>query len=100
MVSNSMLFGRLSLSLALTCGFGLFSAGCLSNKNDEVSAEAAPPPSTYSIALPGYVGTAAAPAPIVAYNMFMGSVDIMDQKRASTAVKRKEKHLSTCIFYH
>ena len=39
-----------------------------------------------------------APAPIVAYNMFMGSVDIMDQKRASTAVKRKEKHLSTCIF--
>ena len=39
-----------------------------------------------------------APAPIVAYNMFMGSVDIMDQKRASTAVKRKEKHLSTSIF--
>lgn len=39
-----------------------------------------------------------APAPIVAYNMFMGSVDIMDQKRASTSVKRKEKHLSTCIF--
>ena len=28
----------------------------------------------------------------------MGSVDILDQKRASTAVKRKEKNLSTCIF--
>ena len=62
MVSNPMVFGRLSLSVALTCGFGLFSAGCLSKKNDEVSAEVAPPPSTYSIAPTGYVGTAAAPA--------------------------------------
>ena len=65
MVSTPMFSGRLSLSVALTCGFGLFSAGCLSKKNDEVSAEAAPPPSTYSIALPGYVGTAAAPAAAV-----------------------------------
>ena len=62
MVSNPMILGRLSLSLVLTCGFGLFSAGCLSKKNDEVSAEAAPPPSMYSIAATGYVGTAAAAA--------------------------------------
>ena len=38
------------------------------------------------------------PAPIVAYNMFMGSVDIIDQKNQSTSAKRKEKHLSTDIF--
>ena len=42
--------------------------------------------------------TVMVPAPIVAYNMFMGSVDIMDQKRECTSVKRKEKHLSTDIF--
>ena len=38
------------------------------------------------------------PAPIVAYNMFMGSVDIMDQKNQCTSAKRREKHLSTDIF--
>ena len=41
--------------------------------------------------------TVMVPAPIVAYNMFMGSVDIMDQKRECASVKRKEKHLSTDI---
>lgn len=68
-----MFSGRMSLSLALTCGFGLFSAGCLSKKNDEVSAEAAPPPSTYSIAHAGYVGTAAAPAPAVSRTSFQAA---------------------------
>ena len=38
------------------------------------------------------------PATIVAYNMFTCSVEIMDQKRESTSVKRKEKHLSTYFF--
>ena len=38
------------------------------------------------------------PAPVVAYNMFMGSVDIMDQKREATYKKRREKQLSTKIF--
>ena len=38
------------------------------------------------------------PAPIVAYNMFMGSVDIMDQKNQSISAKSKERHLSTDIF--
>ena len=40
------------------------------------------------------------PAPVVTYNMFMGSVDIMDQKREATYKKRREKQLSTNIFNH
>jgi len=62
MISNPMCSGRLCLNFALTCWFGLFSAGCLSKKNDEVSAEVAPPPSAYPIAPTGYGGTAADPA--------------------------------------
>lgn len=73
MVSTPMFSGRLSLSVALTCGFGLFSAGCLSKKNDEVSAEVAPPPSAYSIAPTGYVGTAAAPAPAAVRTSFQAA---------------------------
>ena len=58
-----MFSGRLCLSLALTCGFGLFSVGCLSKKNEEVSAEAAPPPSAYPSDPVGYGDTTGAPAP-------------------------------------
>jgi len=58
-----MFSGRLSLSLALTCGFGLFSVGCLSKRNEQVSAEAAPPPAAYPADPSGYGGVARAQAP-------------------------------------
>ena len=38
------------------------------------------------------------PAPIVAYNMFMNSVDIMDQRRSTNPTRRNEKRLSMTIF--
>lgn len=33
------------------------------------------------------------PSPIVAYNVFMNSVDIMDQRRSSTKTQSREKHM-------
>lgn len=39
-----------------------------------------------------------APAPIVAYNTFMNSVDILDQQRSTNAAERNEKRLSMSIF--
>ena len=38
------------------------------------------------------------PAPIVAYNMFMNSVDIMDQRRSTNPTRRNEKRLSMTMF--
>lgn len=38
------------------------------------------------------------PAPIVAYNMFMNSVDIMDQIRSTNPTRRNEKRLSMTMF--
>ena len=38
------------------------------------------------------------PAPIVAYNIYMNSVDRMDQKRSTNPTRRKEKRLPMTIF--
>jgi hypothetical protein len=39
-----------------------------------------------------------APAPIVAYNLFMNAVDRMDQRRQPLACQRREKRVSMSIF--
>jgi hypothetical protein len=38
------------------------------------------------------------PAPIVAYNMFMNSVDRLDQYRSTNPTQRKERRLQMTIF--
>ena len=38
------------------------------------------------------------PAPIVAYNVYMNSVDILDQRRSTNAAQRNEKRLNMSIF--
>ena len=38
------------------------------------------------------------PAPIVAYNMFMNSVDIIDQRRSTNPTRRNEKKLGMTMF--
>ena len=38
------------------------------------------------------------PAPIVAYNMFMNSVDIMDQRQSMNKMQQKEKRLNMTMF--
>ena len=38
------------------------------------------------------------PSPIVAYNLFMNSVDRMDQKRSALPCKRKEQRLEMSVF--
>ena len=40
------------------------------------------------------------PAPIVAYNQSMNSVDCMDQRRAVNPTRRYEKRLHISIFMH
>ena len=38
------------------------------------------------------------PAPIVAYNVYMNSVDILDQRRSTNAAQRNEKRLNMSLF--
>jgi len=62
-VSDCMFIGRLSISLTLIFGAGIFSSGCLSKKRGEVAEAVVAPPASYPTGPAGYGSVAVAPVP-------------------------------------
>lgn len=56
-----MFIGRLSISVTLTFGVGLFSSSCLSKKNGELAEAVVAPPASYPSGPAGYGSLAVAP---------------------------------------